>query len=274
MNLKKPLQSIIPEDLLAYVFKSHEVIGDVAIISIAPSFNHLEKEIAKVILEAYPDLRLVAKRLSNHSGEFRIARLQKIDGDGSFVTVHKEFGLSLHVDPENGYFSPRSSTERYRIAQQVKQDEHVLVMFSGVGPFALMIGLHSQASAIIGVEKNSRAHQLAMKNKEVNTKAKNIDFLCGDVLNVLPSLNKNFDRIVMPLPLSGAKYLPLALRYLLPGGMLHFYDFQYRDEFEFSRTAVADACQGEGRGVADSAIHQCGHIGSRRYRVCVDAKIH
>lgn len=273
MNLKKPLQSIIPEEMLEHVLRGYEVIGDVAIVSISPSFDHIERDIAQAILVAYPDLRLVAKRLSNHSGEFRIARLQKIGGDGSFGTVHREFGLSLHVDPENGYFSPRSSAERYRIARQVEPDEHVLVMFSGVGPFALMIGLHSQASEIIGVEKNSHAHRLALKNIEVNKKAKNIDFLCGDVLDILPRLKKNFDRVVMPLPLSGAKYMPLALRYLLPGGMLHFYDFQYKDEFEFSRTAVAEACHGVGRMVVDSAIHQCGHIGSRRYRVCVDAKI-
>jgi tRNA (guanine37-N1)-methyltransferase len=273
MNLKKPLQSIIPEDLLGHVFKSYEVIGDVAIVSISPSSDHMEKDIALAILAAYPDLRLVAKRLSSHSGEFRITRLQKIGGDGSFETVHREFGLSLHVDPENSYFSPRSSAERYRIAQQVRPDEHVLVMFSGVGAFALMIGLHSQASKIIGVEKNTHAHRLALKNIAVNKKARNIDFLRGDVLDILPGLNKNFDRVVMPLPLSGAKYMPLALRYLLPGGMLHFYDFQYKDEFEFSRTAVADVCHAVSRMVVDSAIHQCGHIGSRKYRVCVDAKI-
>lgn len=273
MNLRKPLQSIIPEKLLKNVFRGYEVIGDIAIISISPSYDHLEKEIAQAILAAYPDLRLVAKRLSNHSGEFRIAALQKIDGDGGFNTIHKEFGLHLHVNPETVYFSPRSGSERYRIAGQVNKNEQVLVMFSGIGPFALMIGLHSEASKIIGVEKNSQAHRLALNNLEVNKKAKNVQFVCGDVISVLPSLNKLFDRIIMPLPLSGADYLHLALRFLLPGGMLHFYDFQYKDEFELSMRTVHKACGDEGRVVVDYAIHQCGHVGSRRYRVCVDARV-
>ena len=273
MNLKKPLYSIIPEDSVKYVFRGCEVIGDIAIISISASYVHLEKEIARAILGAYPDLRLIAKRLSRHSGEFRVAVLQKIEGYGGFATVHKEFGLHLHVDPETVYFSPRSSNERYRIARQVKSGERVLVMFSGIGPFALMIGTHAEAAEIIGVEKNPHAHRLALKNLEVNKKAQNIRFLSGDVLSVLPNLNKLFDRIVMPLPLCGVDYLHLALRYLLPGGMLHFYDFQNKDEFKFSTRTVHTACGDEGRLVVDSAIHSCGHVGSRRYRVCVDAKI-
>ncbi len=273
MNLKKPLHSIFPENVVPHVLRGYEVIGDIAIISIAPSYVHLEKEIARSILGAYPALRLIAKRLSNHSGEFRIAALQKIGGDGEFATVHKEFGLRLHVAPETVYFSPRSSGERYRVARLVKPDERVLVMFSGIGPFALMIGRHAEASEIIGVEKNPQAHNLAQKNLEVNKKAQGIDFFCGDVRSVLPVLNKIFDRIVMPLPFCGTDYLHLALRYLLPGGTLHFYDFQYKDEFMLSVRAVQSACGDEGRAVVDSAIHPCGHVGSRRYRLCVDAKI-
>jgi tRNA (guanine37-N1)-methyltransferase len=273
MNLRKPLQTIIPQNLVKHVFRGYEVIGDIAIISISPSYDHLEKEIAQAILAAYPGLRLVAKRMSNHSGEFRIAALRKIDGIGGFCTVHKEFGLHLHVDPETVYFSPRSSSERYRVAGQVKPDERVLIMFSGIGPLVLMIGMHSEASEIIGVEKNPHAHRLALKNLELNKKAQNIDFLCGDVLSILPNLNKTFDRIVMPLPHCGADYLHLALRHLIPGGMLHFYDFQYKDELEFSLRPVHTACGDEGRVVVDSTLHQCGHVGSRRYRVCVDAKI-
>ena len=273
MNLKKPLHAIVPENMVNQILRGYEVIGDVAILSIDPRYSHLELKIAASILNAYPALRLVAKRLSDHSGEFRISSLQKIDGCGEFDTVHKEFGLKLHVDPGAVYFSPRSGGERFRVAQLVKAGERVLVMFSGIGPFALMIGVHSEAAEIVGVEKNPCAHRLALKNVEENKKAKNVAFYCGDVLNILPGLNKIFDRIVMPLPLSGADYLRFALRYLASGGVLHFYDFRYRDDFDSAVEPIRSACRVEGRGVADSEIHQCGHVSSRRYRVCVDAII-
>ena len=273
MNLKEPLRALFSEGEGDNALTWYEVIGDIAIIALSPSYEHLENTIAQAILNMYSDLRLVAKRTTQHSGEFRVASLVKIKGEGDFATVHKEFGLQLHVDPQTVYFSPRSGGERYRIAQQVRVDEHVLVMFSGVGPLALMIGVHAEASEIIGVEKNPHAHHLALRNLEMNTRAQNIDFFCGDVEDVLPDLNKQFDRIIMPLPLSGEKYLYLALDYLVPGGTLHFYDFQYQNEFESSLHAVSIACGDRGREIISSSIHRCGHVGSRRFRVCVDAII-
>lgn len=77
----------------------------------------------------------------------------------------------------------------------------------------------------------------------------------------------------MPLPLSAQEYLRLALRYLLPGGMLHFYDFQAQGEFESSVRKVIDGSEAEGRKVVGTSIHRCGHVGPRKYRVCVDARI-
>lgn len=273
MNLKKALYSILPEENVNLALGGYDIIGDIAIISLSPAYDYLENEIAQTILTANPRLRLVAKRVGSHCGEFRVTPLQKIGGSGNFLTVHKEFGLRLHVDTGKAYFSPRSGNERYRITKQVAANEHVLVLFSGLGPLVLMIGMHSDAAEIIGVEKNPRAHRLAQKNLEENRKIRNVGFVCGDVASVLPHLQKQFDRIIMPHPLAAKNYLPLALRYLSPRGMLHFYDFQYKDEFDLSLLALQAACKEKRRRVSRATIHQCGHIGSRRYRVCVDARI-
>lgn len=273
MNLKKPLRTIFAEGEIDTVITWYEVIGDIVIITLSPSFEHLENKIAQAVLKMFPDLRIIAKRISQHSGEFRVPSLVKIEGEGDFSTVHKEFGLRLHVDPETVYFSPRSASERYRIAEQVKPGEKVLVMFSGVGPFALMIGLHAEASEVIGVEKNPNAYRLALRNLDLNKKVQHVVFCHGDVEDILPNMKKQFDRIVMPLPLSGGKYLNLALSNLLPGGMLHFYDFQFKNEFELSLSAVRAACESTERKIIEASLHRCGHVGSRRFRVCVDAKI-
>jgi tRNA (guanine37-N1)-methyltransferase len=273
MNLKEPLRALFSEGEVGCALRWYDVVGDIGVIELSPDHEHLQYEIADAILNAYPDLRMVAKRTARHGGEFRVASLVKIKGEGGFATIHKEFGLKLHVDLEAVYFSPRSAAERFRVAGQVNPGEKVLVMFSGIGPFALMIGLHAESSEIIGIEKNPKAHCLAQRNLEANKKARNIVFLNGDVEEVLPEVNKQFDRIVMPLPLAGRRYLNLALRNLLPGGMLHFYDFQYRNEFEESLNTVRTACVENDRKMIHGSLHRCGHIGSRRFRVCVDAEI-
>ncbi len=181
MNLKEPLRTLLSDDEVHHVLRGYEVLGDIGIITLSPSYDHLDKKIAQVIMSAHPGLRIVAKRTSDHSGEFRTAPLHKIAGNGSFATIHKEFGLHLHVNAGNVYFSPRSGSERYRVTRQVAEGERILVMFSGVGPLVLMLGLHTKASRIVGVEKNPQAHRLALKNLEANRKARNTHFIEGDV---------------------------------------------------------------------------------------------
>ena len=163
-----------------------------------------------------------------------------------FETLHKEYGVKLHLNPEKVYFSPRSSTERYRITQNVAPGERVLVMFSGIAPLVLMIAKHSLAKEVVGIENNQVAHRYGLQNIAANRKLKSIRLLHGDVVNILPGLTADFDRIAMPLPTSAADYLQLAMSALKSHGILHFYSFREKNEFSSAVEELQVRCQENG----------------------------
>jgi tRNA (guanine37-N1)-methyltransferase len=146
-------------------------------------------------------------------------------------------------------------------------------MFSGIAPLPLMVGLHSNASTILGIEKNPAAHLFALQNLKTNRRVKNVTLVQGDVADVVPQVAGSFDRIVMPFPTAAETYLALALQKLRKGGRLHYYDFCVRGEFAKAEMVVAETCENEGRRLIRTEIHTCGHVGPKNYRICVDAEI-
>lgn len=272
-KLKEVLANFLTPSDLSLLIRGYDVLGNVVIVIIPKELEGIEKEIAAAIIDSQQNVRVVAKRVGNYAGEFRTISLKKIGGQGKLSTVHKEFGVKLHVDPEKVYFSPRSGNERYRLAKCVQPGEHVLVMFSGIAPLPLMIGLHSKARAIVGIEKNPVAHHLGLQNLKANKKVQNITLLQGDVLDIASNLAPGFDRIAMPLPVSAANFLDEALGLLKKTGWLHFYDFQKPSDFGCTVDFLSSICSAAGRKIAEVDIHKCGHISPGRYRICADVLV-
>jgi tRNA G37 N-methylase Trm5 len=146
-------------------------------------------------------------------------------------------------------------------------------MFSGIGAFPLVIAKNSLAGKIVGIEKNQHAHNYAVHNLSVNKNIRNVTFLEGDVVDVMPTLYGKFDRIVMPLPKTGEIFLDRALGSLKQSGWLHFYDFQQKDNLDESLQKVKIACTENNRTVIQSQTFVCGHCSPQAYRICVDAQI-
>lgn len=272
-KLKDALQNLLSEDEIQLLVRGYDILGDVAIIIVPEELSPHETAIADAILEASHNIRVVAKRAGKYSDEYRTIALKKIGGQGGLETIHKEYGMRLHVDPEKVYYSPRSGNERYRIASLVSPGERVLVMFSGIAPFPLMIASNSEAQEITGIEKNPVAHLFALKNLAANRKTSNITLLHGDVKDIIPGIETHFSRIVMPLPQSASDHLELAIRSLAINGWLHFYDFCHVEEFETAVVSVKKTCKYLGKEITKYSIHRCGHIAPRKYRICVDAQI-
>lgn len=273
MKLKKILENHLSAAESALLVNSYDVVGDIAIISVPDELLHHESLIGQAVLANNQRIKVVAKRAGMYAGEYRTIPLTIIAGDNRTETEHREHGIRLFLNPEKVYFSTRSCTERRRIAALVEPGEKVLVMFSGVAPYPLVIAAGSRAGVIVGIEKNPEAHAYALLNLARNRKFTNISLLCGDVLAVLPRLNHTFDRIIMPLPGNAASFLPGALSVLRLGGLLHFYDFQSLDSLELAVDTVRHACQEAGRMLLATVSHRCGHCAPRKHRLCVDARI-
>ncbi|MGW8192933.1 MAG: class I SAM-dependent methyltransferase [Desulforhopalus sp.] len=273
MKLKQQLAGYLSEKELASLVGGFDVVGDIAIIIVPKNLVCHEKRIAEAVLESNRRIRVVAKRDGIYGGEYRTIPLKILAGEQRKETEVREFGIRLLLNPESVYYSVRSGGERRRIASLVEDDETVMVFFSGVAPFPLIISRHSGAKCIVGIEKNPLAHAYGKQNLRRNRTQQNIRLLLGDVKRVVPNLSMLFDRVIMPLPGGAERFLPTALNILRPGGWLHFYDLQSKGQAHHSIDKIVGACRTTQRSMVSQRITRCGHCAPRTYRICVDARI-
>jgi tRNA (guanine37-N1)-methyltransferase len=207
-------------------------------------------------------VKVVLRKKGIHHGEFRTQDLECLFGEKRKETVYKENGVFMKLNVERCYFSPRLGTERMRIANLVKKGEKVLVLFSGVGPYPLVIARHSHASLIVGVEKNPVAHKYAVYNCR---KYLNIKLINKDVKDF--KTKEKFDRILMPLPKSAEDFLDVAAKFLNKNGVIHFYDFQ--EEKDIPQKTL-EKIKSKIPKIKVLDIVRCGQYAPGKYRVCVD----
>jgi tRNA (guanine37-N1)-methyltransferase len=273
MKLKKRIEKSFSASELAHLVSAYDVVGDIAVVIIPEELEPKEHLIADAILAGNRRIKVVAKRDGQYSGEYRTIHLTILAGENRKETEVKESGIRFLVNPETVYYSVRSGNERRRLAALVQPDESVLVLFSGIAPYPLIISRYSRAKYIVGVEKNPQAHAYGIENLSRNKKITNVNLHLGDVKEVLPHLATFFDRVVMPLPTRGEEYLPYALNVLGERGFLHFYDMQHPEKFRESIDKIVSACAVANRKVLSTGITRCGHCAPQKYRICIDAMI-
>ncbi|MCD6483273.1 MAG: class I SAM-dependent methyltransferase family protein [Candidatus Aenigmarchaeota archaeon] len=229
MRLKDLLKDKIPDKLLSKVPGSFEIVGSrekaVAIVEIGDELDIYKHEIGKAIAQINKNVKIVLRKTSERIGEFRIRKYERIYGEGDTEVIHKEYGYLIKVDPTKAYFSSRESAERQRIASMVKPGERILVMFSGVAPFAIAIAKKQPfVREIVCVEKNPDAHRYAIENVRLNKLEDKVKCINGDVNEICPKFGeKYFDRILMPLPKGAYEFLDIAIPSIKKHGILHFY---------------------------------------------------
>lgn len=228
VSLKEALKEKLTEKQISLVPKSFDVIGSkekaVAVVEIKDELISKERLIGKAILDMCKPVRSVLRKTSERKGVFRLKNYKLIAGDKNTEVVHKEHGCLFKLDPKKVYFSPRESAERLRIAALVKPKETVLVMFSGVSPFSIVLAKKQPGvNKVYSIEINPDAHKYASENIKLNKLENKIVLLLGDVKKYSSRLKNKFDRIVMPLPKGAYEFLSLAITMLKPRGDIHFY---------------------------------------------------
>jgi tRNA (guanine37-N1)-methyltransferase len=274
MRLKDALRGKLADDELA-LLRGFDVIGDMAIMEIPRELEKKQKLIANTLLELLPYIKVVAKKKGGHTGTYRKQPLQLLAGEQRKTTVHREHGLDFALNAETCYFSPRLANERLRVAKLVKPGENVLVLFSGVAPFVLVIAKHSPAAKVYGVEANPAAHTYAVENVARNRLGHKATVIKGDARKALATLSKKtaFDRILMPWPQRGDEFLDVVLKNAAKGAFIHFYDFQPADQLNAAADIVKAACKKAKKKCAILKVVECGEVGVRQCRVCVDFRV-
>jgi tRNA (guanine37-N1)-methyltransferase len=273
MKIKDILRQKLSEKELSVVPGSFDIVGDIMIFASFPEILvKKEKLVGNAYLQLLKNVRVVCRKSKEYSGEFRTPKLRIIAGEKRLETVHKENNCVFRLNVEACYFSPRLGTERKRIASLCNLGESILVLFSGVAPYPIVIARNALPKLIYGVEKNPKAHKYAQENVLLN-KVKNIILVRGDAKNVVPKMKVMFDRVLMPLPKSAKDFLECAIPRVKKNGVLHFYDFLEEGTFKSAEDKVKCACRALGRKCRILSVVRCGQYSPRKFRVCVDAKI-
>ena len=160
---------------------SYDIVGDIAIIK--KPLKYEEEEYVKRILEKHKFIRTILLQETDVLPQYRIPKYNILYGENKTETINIEYGLRFKVDVSRCYYSPRLSNERYRIAKQVKENEEVLVMFSGVNVYPIYIAKYSKAKIIYSIELNPFAVKYGLENVKIN-KVNNVITLLGDVKDV------------------------------------------------------------------------------------------
>ena len=239
------LVNIIPEALIKQLPSSYDIIGDVAIIELKDELLPYAKLIGKAILGFHKHVRSVYLKASGVKGAFRLRELKLIAGVDKEYTIHKEYGVRFYVKFKNVYFSPRLAEEHRRIAEQCKDGEVVVDMFSGVGGFALHIACLRNC-IVYAIDINPHAIECMIKSIKLNFRRLRgvIIPVNMDVRDFARKMTGIADRVIMDLPERAISFLKEACLLLRDEGIIHFYQFVDMDKVERLMRDIREVLKG------------------------------
>ena len=240
---------------------SYDIIGKVIII------KENNKKFANNLLKIHKNVETILYKSDIHKGKYRTQKLKLLAGKRTKETIYKENNILVKLNLEKAFFSPRLSNERKRISNLIKE-ESVLVMFSGVGIYSLVIAKNSKCKEVYGIELNKIAHEYALENAQLNKLGDKITLINDDVSKV--KINKKFDRILMPLPKNAGDFLKDAFRFSKNGTIIHFYTFGQEKEFDEIKKKLTENCKKLRKKIRILRLIKCGQYSPYTYRICLD----
>jgi len=226
-SLIEALEGKLPPHLLASLPKSIDIIGEVAVVEIPKELEQYRSQVGEAFLAMHKNVRTVLAKSSAIGGPYRVREFEVIAGANETETVYHEHGCAYRLDVAKVYFSPRLAYERERVSNQVKENELVLDMFAGVGPFSILIAKKHAQVKVYAIDINPEAVNYLKQNIVLNKVQDRVILLQGDAKKLVKGkLVGSFDRVIMNLPAEAIAYVDTACETLKPeGGVIHFYDF-------------------------------------------------
>jgi tRNA (guanine37-N1)-methyltransferase len=173
------------------------------------------------------------------------------------------------------YFSPRLSSERQRVANNIKKGEIIVDMFAGVGPFSIVIARSCDVKQIYGIDINPCATSFMLQNIKINKCQPKITVILADSTKI-PHNSFSADRVIMNLPEKSLDAIPQACQFLKPeGGFIYLYLFASEEtSTEILSEQIRSKIKLSGRKlVALETIRIVKEIGPREQQLAFDLKI-
>ncbi len=207
---------------------SYDVVGSIAILKFDDEKLKEKKKIAEKLIKERNNIETVFEKKDKIKGRLRTLDLRHLAGKKTTKTLHIESGCKMRVDIDKCYFSPRMSNDRIEIAEKIKKKDSVLVMFSGLSPYPLVIEKLAKPKEIVAVEIGRECSKLAEENVKMNKMEKKIEVIQGDVKRIIPRLaekKRKFDKIVMARPNLKNTFLKQAFMVCKKNTIIFFHGF-------------------------------------------------
>ncbi len=271
------LDDKLPSDKLASLPHAIDFIGNIAVVEIPPELEAYKRTIGEAILIAHKRVETVLSKWSPVSGVYRLRTFETIAGRPNTQTVHKEHGCVFFVDVAKAYFTTRLSFEHARIASLVKEDETVVDMFAGVGPFSILVVRSHNKAHVYAIDVNPDAFEFLKRNIAANRVVDKVTPILGDARQVInDKLTGVADRVIMNLPEKAIEYIDVACKSLKPdGGIIHYYEFgDTAEPTETAKARFAEGIEKANRRVAKiSEARVVRGIAPFTYQVVVDGEV-
>ena len=255
------------KEILGYS-PAFEQIGDIAIIE---RHEPDAQKVAEALLRNNK-IKTVLYAETPISGEYRTRGVTILAGEKKTRTLYRENGCRYLLDIACVYFTPRLSTERMRIAGQVKKFNKVVDMFAGAGPFSILIGKKVPDAHVIAIDKNPDAVYYLKENVKLN-KVKNVEIKEGDAREIAKDI-AGADHVIMNLPHSGLEFLDSALGMIRKGGIIHFYAMAHEDDlFDGILSSIKEIAGNAGLQVNPLDKRIVRPYAPYQYNICIDLQV-
>jgi len=249
---------------------SYDIIGSIAILKFSrETGNKKKKKIALRLLKERKNIKTVLEKIERVKGRLRTYKTRFLVGIKTKETVHKESGCRFKLDVEKTYFSPRLSNERIEVARKIKKGSKVLVLFSGVAPYSIIIAKLAKPKKVISVEINRKACEYARENIKMNKLQDKIELIQGDVKKL--KLKEKFDYVVMPRPQLKESFLKEAFKFSKKGTEIFYYDFGSDVDKILER--IYFESKKAGKKILILRVKKAGEIAPYKYRWRIDLRV-
>jgi len=234
-------------------------------------------EQAKKLLKR-PSVETVLEKGTNVQGRLRTVNVKHIAGKKNLVAEYKENGCVFKFNVKTCYFSSRLSSERKLIADKVKRNDNVLVMFAGIGVYPLVIYKNSKPTKIVGVELGRDCCKWFKENLKLNKIPKNrVEVIQGDVKKKVNKefINKHgkFSFVFMARPNLKETFLKYGLKASKKGTRLFYYGFCNRDEIDDLIKELVKEAKGLKRKIKFVKKVKAGDIAPYKFRYRIEFKV-
>ncbi len=249
-----------------------DLLGNIAIID-SDGTKQRENRLARHILETHKMVKTVLAKASAVKGRYRKRDFRYISGERNFVATYKENGCTFVFDVRKTFFSNRLSFERNRISTLVKDRENVIVMFAGIGPFAIEIAKRRKNANIVAIEMNRFAYKYMMENIKLN-KVCNIEPVLGDVKKISNKYKNFADRVIAPMPTAGLSFLNYFIIASRKKATIHLYTFCDRDNgIRESKRIIMNHAKKKNYKARILKIREVRKYSARDIEICIDLSI-